>query len=84
MIVVASNITPSLTVHLDPSHVLGIATEHGTRTSHWAILARSLNIPAVVGLSEITSLARAGQEAIIDGRIGRVVLDPDERDREVF
>ena len=84
VIVVASNITPSLTVHLDPSHVLGIATEHGTRTSHWAILARSLNIPAVVGLSEITSLARAGQEAIIDGRIGRVVLDPDERDREVF
>ena len=84
VLVVASNITPSLTVHLDPSHVVGIATEHGTRTSHWAILARSLGIPAVVGLSEITKLAKAGQQAIIDGRIGRVVLDPDERDRAVF
>ena len=84
VILIAPNITPSLTVHLDPSRVLGIATDHGTRTSHWAILARSLEIPAVVGLDGITGLAHHGQEAILDGRIGRVVLDPDERDREVF
>jgi phosphotransferase system enzyme I (PtsI) len=84
VIIVAANITPSLTVQLDPARVLGIATDHGTRTSHWAILARSLSIPAVVGLGDITAQARAGQEAILDGRIGRVVLDPDERDREVF
>ena len=84
VILVAPNITPSLTVHLDPSRVLGIATDHGTRTSHWAILARSLEIPAVVGLDGITDRAHHGQEAILDGRIGRVVLDPDERDREVF
>ena len=84
VILVAPNITPSLTVHLDPSRILGIATDDGTRTSHWAILARSLAIPAVVGLGGITALARYGQEAILDGRIGRVVLDPDERDREVF
>lgn len=83
-ILVAPNITPSLTVHLDPSRILGVATDHGTRTSHWAILARSLEIPVVVGLGGITALARHGQEAILDGRIGRVVLDPDERDREVF
>ena len=84
VILVAPNITPSLTVHLDPSRILGIATDDGTRTSHWAILARSLAIPAVVGLGGITALARHGQEAILDGRIGRVVLDPDERHREVF
>ena len=84
VILVTPNITPSLTVHLDPSQILGIATDDGTRTSHWAILARSLAIPAVVGLGEITALAHYGQEAILDGRIGRVVLDPDERDREVF
>ena len=84
VILVAPNITPSLTVQLDPARVLGIATDQGTRTSHWAILARSLSIPAVVGLGEITTRACEGQEAILDGRIGRVVLDPDERDREVF
>ena len=84
VILVAPNITPSLTVQLDATRVLGIATDQGTRTSHWAILARSLAIPAVVGLGDITARARDGQEAILDGRIGRVVLDPDARDREVF
>ena len=84
VILVAPNITPSLTVQLDPARVLGIATDQGTRTSHWAILARSLSIPAVVGLGEITARAYEGQKAILDGRIGRVVLDPDECDREVF
>ena len=54
VIVVASDLTPSLTVHLDPTSVAGIATDQGTRTSHWAILARSLEIPAVVGLGDIT------------------------------
>jgi phosphotransferase system enzyme I (PtsI) len=84
VILVAPNITPSLTVQLDPTRVVGIATDGGTRTSHWAILARSLAIPAVVGLGDITEKARDGQEAILDGRIGRVVLEPDARDREVF
>jgi len=84
VILVAPNITPSLTAQLDPTKVVGIATDGGTRTSHWAILARSLGIPAVVGLGDITERARAGQEAILDGRIGRVVLDPDPREREVF
>ena len=84
VILVAPNITPSLTVQLDPERVAGIATDAGTRTSHWAILARSLSIPAVVGLRDITSQANDGQLAILDGRIGRVVLDPDEHERSVF
>jgi len=84
VIVVARNLTPSLTVHLDPEHVLGIATDLGTRTTHWAILARSLEIPAVVGLGSVSQRAREGQEAILDGRVGRVILDPDEDDRSAF
>ncbi len=84
VIVVASNLTPSLTVHLDPETVLGVATDAGTRTAHWAILARSLEIPAVVGLGDVTKKAKEGQAAILDGRIGRVVLDPGPEEREQF
>ncbi|MCG6955286.1 MAG: phosphoenolpyruvate--protein phosphotransferase [Gemmatimonadetes bacterium] len=84
VIVVARNLTPSLTVHLDPEHVLGIATDLGTRTTHWAILARSLEIPAVVGLGSVTQHAHEEQEAILDGRVGRVILDPSESDRNAF
>lgn len=84
VIVVASDLTPSLTVHLDPTSVAGIATDQGTRTAHWAILARSLEIPAVVGLGDITKRSTEGQQAIIDGRIGRVVLDPGPSELESF
>ncbi len=84
VIIVAKNLTPSLTVHLDPEYVLGVATDHGTRTAHWAILARSMRIPAVVGLGSVTQKAIEGQPAILDGRIGRIVLDPDEKDRRTF
>jgi len=84
VIVVAPNLTPSLTVHLDPEHVLGVATDRGTRTAHWAILARSLEIPAVVGLGSAFRKAEEGMDAILDGRIGRIILDPGEQDRELF
>ncbi len=84
VVIVARNLSPSLTVQMDPERILGIATDEGTRTSHWAILARSLAIPSVVGLVDISRVARDGQEAILDGRVGRVVLDPDDRDRETY
>ncbi|MCG6990157.1 MAG: phosphoenolpyruvate--protein phosphotransferase [Gemmatimonadetes bacterium] len=84
VIVVARNLTPSLTVHLNPEHVLGVATDQGTRTAHWAILARSLEIPAVVGLGTVSQRAREGQEVILDGRVGRVILDPDDRERAAY
>ena len=84
VIIVAPNLTPSLTVHLDRAAVLGIATDLGTRTAHWVILARSLEIPAVVGLGDVSKRAAEGQHAIVDGRIGRIILDPDEHDRERF
>jgi len=80
VIIVAPNLTPSLTVHLDALKVRGVATEQGTRTAHWAILARSLQIPAIVGVDGISKKAREGQDAIVDGRFGRIVLDPDGSD----
>lgn len=83
-ILVAQNLTPSMAVQLDPETILGVATDMGTRTSHWVILARSLSLPAVAGLGNITSLAKEGQEAILDGRIGRIILEPDERERKIF
>ena len=84
VVVVAPNLTPSLVVHLDPANVCAIATDHGTRTAHWAILARSLRIPAVVGLGAVSKHAVEGQGAIVDGRIGRVVLDPTPAERTRF
>ncbi len=83
-IIVTPNLSPSLTVQMDPSLVRGIAADQGTRTAHWVMLARSLEIPTVCRLGVVSEQAIAGQEAIVDGRIGRVVLDPDEHDRDVF
>jgi phosphotransferase system enzyme I (PtsI) len=84
VILVAQNLTPSMTVQLDPAKIRGVATNRGTRTSHWVLLARSLSLPTVVGLNDITIQAKEGQEAILDGRIGRIILDPDEQDRKIF
>ncbi len=83
-ILVARNLTPSLAVQFDPEKIKGVATDLGTRTSHWVILARSLSLPAVVGLGDITGLAKNGQKAILDGRIGRIILNPTEREWKIF
>ena len=83
-IVVTKSLSPSITVQMDPDIVRGIAADEGTRTSHWIILARSLGIPTVCGLGTISSHASIGQEAIVDGSIGRVVLDPDSHNRTIF
>lgn len=84
LVIVATNLTPSLIAQFDPDQVAALATDQGTRTSHWAILARSQGIPAVVGLGDASRKVQDDQEIIVDGHIGRVVLDPDERDRRVF
>jgi len=84
VMVVSSNLTPSLVVQLDPGVVRGIATDHGTRTAHWAMLARSLGIPAVVGLGTVSRVARNGQTLVLDGRIGRVVIDPTPEEQGRF
>jgi phosphotransferase system enzyme I (PtsI) len=84
VIVVAPNLTPSLIVQLDPERVVGVATDQGTRTAHWAMLARSLDLPAVVGLGDVFARSVEGQDAILDGRVGRIVLDPEPAERAGF
>lgn len=75
-ILVTHDLTPSLTVQLDRSSIRGIATDAGTRTSHVAILARSLGIPAVVGLIDATSRVQTGDRVILDASNGELVLRP--------
>jgi phosphotransferase system enzyme I (PtsI) len=75
-ILVTHDLTPSLTVQLDRSAIRGIATDAGTRTSHVAILARSLGIPAVVGLIDATSRVQTGDRVILDATNGELVLRP--------
>lgn len=84
VILVARDLTPSITVQLDRESILGIATDAGTRTSHSAILARSLGLPAVVGLGDLSEKVVTGQELILDGRAGRVIVDPTERERDLY
>jgi phosphotransferase system enzyme I (PtsI) len=76
VIIVAKNIWPSTVAELDFNHVLGFATNTGGLTSHSAIIARSLGIPAVVGLHEVTRLAKTGNLIVIDGGAGEVILRP--------
>src|SRR5438105_6350223 len=75
-ILVAHNLTPSDTASINRANVLGIATDLGSRTSHAAILARSLNIPAVVGLHDITVKLETGQHVLLDGSDGLLIVDP--------
>ena len=84
IVVVAKDLTPSFVALLDPSRVVALATGEGTRTSHWAILARSLEIPAAAGLGDLTARAGDGQAIIVDGWSGRVVLEPDAREADHF
>ena len=78
-ILVTHDLTPSLTVQLDREAIAGIATDAGTRTSHVAILARSLGLPAVVGLRDATHLLKAGNNIILDGSSGVIIVDPSRR-----
>jgi phosphotransferase system enzyme I (PtsI) len=80
-IVVAHDLAPSDTLQLKKGRVVGFVTEVGGRTSHTAIMARSLEIPAVVGLDRITTLAETGDSVIVDGNRGIVILRPDEAHR---
>src|SRR5919198_1700749 len=75
-LLVAHNLTPSDTASINRSNVLGIATDLGSRTSHAAILARSLNIPAVVGLHDITAKLETGQHVLLDGGDGLLIINP--------
>ncbi len=75
-ILIAHNLTPSDTASMKRENVLGIATDLGSRTSHTAIMARSLNIPAIVGLHDITAKLETGQYVLLDGTDGLLMVDP--------
>jgi phosphotransferase system enzyme I (PtsI) len=75
-ILIAHNLTPSDTASMKREHVLGIATDLGSRTSHTAIMARSLNIPAIVGLHDVTAKLETGQEVLLNGTDGLLIVDP--------
>src|SRR5207248_1527552 len=75
-ILVAHNLTPSDTAAMDRHRVLGIATDLGSRTSHTAIMARSLGIPAIVGLHNVSEKLETGQNVLIDGTNGVLIIDP--------
>jgi len=78
VVVVAHDLMPSQTVSFDRDRVLAMAIEAGGRTSHTAIIARALRIPAVVGVGEICNAISDGDRVIVDGTGGIVILDPDD------
>ncbi|NOV77675.1 phosphoenolpyruvate-protein kinase (PTS system EI component) [Clostridium saccharobutylicum] len=77
-IVVAHDLTPSDTAGLDRTKVVGFITNIGGRTSHAAIMARTLEIPAVLGLGDITTSVKNGDMIIVDGIEGNVIINPSE------
>ena len=83
-IVIADDLTPSETVQLPRDLVLGFATNGGSTTSHVALLARAMGIPAVTGLGDVTSHVTAGDTILLDGTLGHVTIRPDARTILVF
>ena len=79
VIIVAHDLLPSDTIAMNKRMVKGIVMDAGGRTSHTAILARSFEIPAVLGLSQITQKVSSGDRIIVDGNRGRVIIQPDEK-----
>src|SRR5207247_3153248 len=75
-VLIADELTPSIAAQVDWTKVRGFATDAGSRTYHTAILARSLDIPAVVGLHNASERVQAGQLVVIDGTASEVLIDP--------
>lgn len=83
-VVIAHDLTPSQAAAFDRRHVLGFATDMGGQTSHTAIFARALEIPAVVGMGALSEAAEAGDVIILDGDRGVAILRPDEETLEQY
>ena len=78
-IIIGHDLTPSVTAQLDKQNVLGFATDIGSQTSHTAIMARSLNIPAVVGLKDASETLADGEYALLDGYNGVIIVNPTDQ-----
>ena len=77
VILAADDLAPSETVQLDKSKILGFITEGGSGSSHTAILARTMGIPAIIGVGDQLKAEYAGREVIVDGGTGTAVIEPD-------
>jgi phosphotransferase system enzyme I (PtsI) len=84
VVIIARELSPIQTAGFDREFVKGIASDAGGRTSHAAIVARSLGIPAVVALEDLTSLVSGGDTVIVDGNRGIVIVNPDEQTTEQY
>lgn len=82
VVVVARELSPGLTVQLDREHVVGLVSEEGTRTSHAAILAHSLGIPAVMGVTGALDRIEPGSMVLLDGESGAVLMEPTQSELE--
>jgi len=83
-VVVAPDLTPSQAAELDRDRVVGFVTDSGGKTSHTAILARAMNIPAVVGVERLVNTAMDSMRIVVDGDRGIVILDPDDETVEEY
>ncbi len=83
VIIVAHELSPGLTVQLDRDQLLGLVSEEGTRTSHAAILAHSLGIPAVMGAAGALDRIKSGHMLLIDGQTGTIVIEPTPEELEI-
>jgi len=84
VIIIADDLTPSDTAQMDKKRVIGFATNVGSRTSHTAIMARSLEIPAVLGLGDITETVKTGDLMVVDGLTGKVCVNPTNEQLESY
>lgn len=83
-VIVARDLTPSMTAGINPENIEGILTEVGGRTSHSAILARAMEVPAVLSIENICSIVKNGDKVVLDGTSGEAILNPDDETIEKF
>ncbi|MCD7895971.1 MAG: phosphoenolpyruvate--protein phosphotransferase [Planctomycetaceae bacterium] len=84
VVIIAHDLTPSQTADMDRDHILGFATDIGGTTGHTAIVARAREIPAVVGLGNISDTIQSGTEVILDGSRGLLIISPQESTRAAY
>lgn len=83
-VLAARDLTPSMTAGINPDNIAGILTEVGGRTSHSAILARAMEIPAVLSIDGICSIVKNGDKVVLDGSSGEVIVNPDDTTIKAF
>lgn len=83
-VLAARDLTPSMTAGINPDNIAGILTEVGGRTSHSAILARAMEIPAVLSIDGICSIIKNGDKVVLDGSSGEVIVNPDDTTIKAF